>query len=53
MTGTTVRIIHSGWLPDSMNASMTLEGCVRLNFATSRPLLTRALEQMAQALREG
>jgi cystathionine beta-lyase len=29
------------------------EGCVRLNFATSRPLLTRALEQMAQALREG
>jgi cystathionine beta-lyase len=29
------------------------EGFVRLNFATSRPLLTRALEQMAKALREG
>jgi cystathionine beta-lyase len=26
-------------------------GFVRLNFATSRPLLTRALEQMAQSLR--
>jgi cystathionine beta-lyase len=27
------------------------EGFVRLNFATSRPLLTRALEQMARSLR--
>ena len=27
------------------------EGFVRLNFATSRALLTRALEQMAKALR--
>jgi cystathionine beta-lyase len=29
------------------------EGFVRLNFATSRALLTRALEQMAKALRSG
>jgi len=28
------------------------EGFVRLNFATSRPILTRALEAMAKALRE-
>jgi len=29
------------------------QGFVRLNFATSRPLLTRALEQMSKSLRSG
>jgi cystathionine beta-lyase len=39
-------------LSDGPTFGMPGEGFVRLNFATSRPLLTRALEQMATALRE-